>query len=53
MSCDIDTATALFSNGLSVQRAVLDGRLTLGGDLAILVDHPRLAAVIADVTRDA
>lgn len=53
LSCDADTAAALTSGALSVQRAVLDGRLELGGDLTALVEYAHVADAVVAVARGA
>ena len=44
-----DTAAAVASGTLAAQRAFVEGRLRLGGDLSLLLTHQRALATIDDV----
>jgi len=44
-----DTAAAVAAGTLAAQRAFVEGRLRLGGDLSLLLTHQRALATIDDV----
>lgn len=44
-----DTAAAVAAGTLAAQRAFVEGRLRLGGDLSLLLTHQRALAAIDDV----
>ncbi|HEX6238398.1 MAG TPA: SCP2 sterol-binding domain-containing protein [Acidimicrobiales bacterium] len=47
-----DTAAQIATGRLSAQRAFVDGRLRIGGDLTVLVAHQRALASLEDVFAD-
>jgi hypothetical protein len=44
-----DTAAAVAAGTLAAQRAFVEGRLRLGGDLSLLLTHQRALAAVDDV----
>lgn len=46
---DYATAAAIAAGTLSAQRAFVEGRLRVGGDLALLIAHQRAIAAVDDV----
>lgn len=46
---DLATAVGIASGTDSAQRAFMSGRLQVGGDLRVLVDHPEALASLQDV----
>lgn len=44
-----DTAAQIASGALAAQRAFVEGRLRVGGDLSLLITHQRAVAAIDDV----
>jgi putative sterol carrier protein len=45
---DYDTAAEVASGALAAQRAFVEGRLRVGGDLSLLVTHQRAIAAVDD-----
>jgi hypothetical protein len=43
-----ETATQIASGALAAQRAFVEGRLRVGGDLALLITHQRAVAAVDD-----
>lgn len=50
LSCDRATAEAIRDGRLSPQRAFLDGRLRIGGDVAAMIEHRAALAAIVPAT---
>lgn len=50
---DLATATAIHRGELSAQRAFIEGRLRLGGDLPAVIAHAGSLSAIDDVLADA
>ena len=48
LTTDYATAAAVATGGLSAQRAFVEGRLRVGGDLSLLVAHQRALAAVDD-----
>jgi glutamine cyclotransferase len=47
-STDYDTAAQIASGALAAQRAFVEGRLRVGGDLSLLIAHQRAVARVDD-----
>ena len=47
-----DTAVAIARGDLAAQRAFVEGRLRVGGDLTVLIDHHRAVAAVDDALAD-
>jgi putative sterol carrier protein len=48
LTTDYPTAAAIAAGDLAAQRAFVEGRLRVGGDLSLLIAHQRALAAVED-----